>query len=312
MSRETKNWILLITLAGVWGSSFILMKRGMFTNEGEPIFSDTQVAALRITIAGIVLLPFALKALKQIQTLKEFLFLTIVGTCGNLIPAYLFTYAETGISSGYAGMLNSFTPIFTMIIGYSVFKNRLTLIQVVGLFIGTVGIVLLVLAGNQTGENLKITGSWWHVSAIVLATFLYGISLNTIKYTLQKFKAIEITSLAFFIVLIPSSLSTIQLGTITTIQTNSHAMEGLGYISILSVIGTVLAVILFNKLISASSTLFASSVTYFIPIVAVFIGLSYGEHINIGQIGSMAVVLFGVFIANYWMILFKNKKSGSI
>lgn len=300
MSRETKNWIILLLLACVWGSSFILMKRGMFTNKGEPIFSDAQVAALRITIAGLVLLPFALKALKQIQTLKEFLFLTIVGTCGNLIPAYLFTYAETGISSGYAGMLNSFTPIFTMIIGFSVFKNRLTLIQVIGLLIGTIGIVLLVLAGNQTGENLKITGSWQHVSAIVLATFLYGISLNTIKYTLQKFKAIEITSLAFFIVLIPSSFSTIQLGTITTIQTNSHAMEGLGYISILSIIGTALAVILFNKLITASSTLFASSVTYFIPIVAVFIGLSFGEHINLGQIGSMIVVLSGVFIANYW------------
>lgn len=307
MSKGTKNWIILLLLACVWGSSFILMKRGMFTSEGEVIFSDAQVAALRITIAGIVLIPFALKALKQIQTLKEFLFLTIVGICGNLIPAYLFTYAETGVSSGYAGMLNSFTPIFTMIIGFFIFKNRLTLIQVIGLLIGTIGIVLLVLAGNKMGENLKTTGSWWHISAIVLATFLYGISLNTIKYTLQKFKAIEITSLAFFIVLIPATLSAVQLGTINTIQTNSHAVEGLGYILILSIIGTALAVILFNKLISASSTLFASSVTYFIPIVAVFIGLSYREQINIGQIGSMVVVLFGVFIANYWGTLFQKK-----
>lgn len=307
MGKDTKNWIMLLLLACVWGSSFILMKRGMYTNEGEPIFSDAQVAALRITIAGLVLLPFAFKALKQIQTPKEFLFLTIVGTCGNLIPAYLFTYAETGISSGYAGMLNSFTPIFTMIIGFFVFKNRLTLIQIIGLLIGTFGIVLLVLAGNQTGENLKIAGSWWHVFSIVIATFLYGISLNTIKYTLQKFKAIEITSLAFFIVLIPATLSTAQLGTTNTIQTNPHAMEGLGYISVLSIIGTASAVILFNKLISDSSTLFASSVTYFIPIVAVFIGLSYGEHINIGQIGSMVIVLFGVFIANYWGIFFHKK-----
>ena len=149
MSKETKNWILLLTLACVWGSSFILMKRGMFSLSGEPIFSDGQVASLRIGIAGLILSPFAIRALKQIQTWKEFLSLAIVGALGNLIPAYLFTYAETGISSGYAGMLNSFAPIFTMIVGIVVFKNKLTLIQWVGLLIGTIGIILLILADGR-------------------------------------------------------------------------------------------------------------------------------------------------------------------
>lgn len=309
MSRETKNWILLITLAGVWGSSFILMKRGMFSLDGHPIFSDGQVASLRIGIAGLVLSPFAIRALKQIQTWKEFLSLAIVGILGNLIPAYLFTYAETGISSGYAGMLNSFAPIFTMLVGIIIFKNRLTFMQWIGLFIGTIGIILLILADDHRSENLKITGSWIHVVAIVIATFFYGVSLNTIKFTLQKFKAFEITSLALFIVTLPAIITGGFLNTFETIQTNPYAMEGLGFILILSLVGTAISLILYNKLIQSSSTLFASSVTYFMPIVAVFIGLSFGEHINFNQIGAMIVVLLGVFIANYWMILFRKKKT---
>lgn len=307
MGKDAKNWGLLLILAGIWGSSFILMKRGMFTSDEEPIFSAAQVGALRMTIAGIVLLPFAIRNLKHIQNLKEVILLGVVGFSGNFFPSFLFTYAQTGISSGYTGMLNSFTPIFTMLIGFFVFKNRLTYIQLIGLFIGTIGIVLLILSGNTPNKSIQLSGSLLPVLAVVLATLFYAISLTTIKFTLQKFKAIEITSLAFFIVLFPSLFALLKLDTIQTIQTNPHALEGLGFISILSIVGTAFAVLLFNKLISNSSTLFSSSVTYFIPIVAVLIGMSIGEHINILQIGAMTIVLLGVFIANYWKALFGKK-----
>jgi len=307
MGKDAKNWMLLLILAGIWGSSFVLMKRAMFTLDGEAIFSSHQVAAIRMTIAGIVLLPFAIKGLKQIQTFKEVVLLTIVGLSGNFFPAYLFTYAQTGVSSGYAGMLNSLTPIFTMVIGLLVFKNRLSLIQFIGLGIGSIGIVSLIISGNNSIENLKLSGSWLHILAVVVATLCYSISLTTIKFTLQKFKAIEITSLAFLMVLIPSVFSFFQLNTISEIRFNKNALEGLAYIALLSVVGTAFAVLLFNKLISNSSALFASSVTYFIPIVALLIGVSIGEKINILQIGAMTIVLLGVFIANYWNVLFGKK-----
>lgn len=294
-----KGWLLLILLAGVWGSSFILMKKGMHTSEGFPIFSDVQVGALRMLIAGLVLAPFAIYHIRKIKTPSQFFMLAIVGFAGNFFPAFLFTYAETGLSSGYAGMLNSFTPIFTIIIGFFIFKIRLTPLQIVGVLIGTIGIVLLMIAG----KNLTITGTWYHIFAIVLATLLYGISLNTIKHTLQSFKAVEITSLAFFIVLGPAIFVNFYAGTWSTIKTNEFAMEGLGYIAILAIVGTALAVIVFNQIISYSSALFASSVTYFIPIVAVIIGVYYGERIGWSQVGSMGVVLIGVFIANYWVQL---------
>jgi drug/metabolite transporter (DMT)-like permease len=292
--KTYKSWFLLILLAFIWGSSFILMKLGMFTAEGKAIFSDTQVAALRMLIAALALLPFAIKALNKLKSARNLLLLTLVGFAGNFLPAFLFTYAETGLSSGYAGMLNSFVPIFALVIGFVVFKNKLTTLQVSGIAIGTLGIILLTLSG----ADLSLSGSWTHVGAILIATLCYAISVNTIKYTLQHLSGLEITALSFTLTIVPSIIINLYSGTLEAIQTNEYAYQGLGFIIILSVVGTAFAVVLFNVLISNSSVLFASSVTYLIPVVAVIIGLSFNEHINIYQIGSMAIVLTGVFVAN--------------
>ncbi len=267
----------------------------MFDSNGAILFTDVQVGALRMLIAGTVLIPFALKAIKKIESYRDLLLLAIVGFCGNFFPAFLFTFAENGLSSGFAGMLNSFTPIFTILIGFFIFKTRLSSLQVLGVLIGTTGIILLMLAGKQ----ISMTGTWMHILAIVLATFFYAISLNTIKHTLQHFKAIEITSLAFLTVWIPSLFISYQANTWSTLQVNPNAMEGLVYISILAIVGTAFAVLIFNQVISYSSALFASSVTYFIPVVAVIIGLNFNEKISLLQIGAMIVVFAGVFIANY-------------
>jgi drug/metabolite transporter (DMT)-like permease len=294
MSKRTLSWILLIVLAIIWGSSFILMKRAMYATTGETIFSDSQVGAMRMVIAGIVLLPFALVHLSQLRDWKTVGKLAIVGFCGNFFPAFLFTYSETGISSGYAGMLNSCTPIFALLIGALVFKDRLTKIQLLGVFIGTIGVVSLMISG----QNLSISGNWTHVFAIVIATTCYAISLNTIRHTLSHLKSFQIASLAFLITLLPSILIALQQDVVGTLQTHPKALEGLTAIVILSVVGTAFALIIFNRLIALSSVIFASSVTYLIPIVAVIIGFSFGETINGWQIAAMSVTILGVFIAN--------------
>lgn len=294
MSKQAISWILLIFLACIWGSSFILMKKGMFSEDGSVIFSSQQVGSLRMLIAALILLPISISKLKLLN-IKNIIFFAIVGFCGNFFPAYLFTFAETGISSGLAGMLNSFTPIFTIIIGFIIFKNKLTNKQLFGTFIGTVGIVALVL----TGKNASLTGDWEHIFAIVLATLLYAISLNTIKYKLSSYNSYEITSLAFFSILPFSIFGFFATDTIATIRSNAMALNGLIYIFILSIVGTALAVLIFNRIIAYSSALFASSVTYFIPIVAVVIGFGFGESITIWQVISMLVILFGVIVANF-------------
>ena len=304
MSKELRSWFLLIILACIWGSSFILMKKSMFTTDHENIFSHNQVGSLRMLIASLVLLPFALKGIKRLKIKQNVIPLLIVGVFGSFIPAFLFTYAETGISSGYAGMLNSFTPIFALIIGFLVFKDRLTKIQLTGVAIGAIGVVSLMLAG----QDLSIKGDFSHVIAIVIATLMYAISLNTIKHKLQHLKGIEITSLSFLLILIPGLIVTATNGSLSTITTNEFALQGLLYLSALSIIGTAIAVVLFNQLITNSSVLFASSVTYLIPIVAVIIGYSFGETINSQQVISMLIVLFGIFLSNMLPKLLARKK----
>jgi len=295
MKKDPGGWLMLALLACIWGGSFILMKRGMETPSGEAIFSDSQVAALRMLIAGLVMLPFGIASLKKIRRGKQIVSLIVVGFCGNFFPAFLFTFAETKLSSGLAGMLNSFTPFFTLLIGYFIFRQALKLRQSIGLLIAFGGITLLVLSDSGISNN----GSWLHVGAIVLATVFYGTSLNTIKHTLADFKSWEITSLAFSFVAIPAGVAAYFTGTFTTIQTNEHAMEGLGYIAILSLLGTCLALLLFNSIIARTSAVFASSVTYFIPFVAVLFGVFFnGELFGMMQLAAMMVVLSGVYIAN--------------
>lgn len=293
MSKQTISWLLLLLLACIWGSSFILMKKGMFAEDGTAIFSSEQVGSLRMLIAALALLPISIGKLKKLSW-KNILPLAIVGFCGNFFPAFLFTYAETGISSGLAGMLNSFTPIFTIIIGFLFFKTKLTNKQIIGTVIGTLGIIALVL----TGKTASLNGDWDHILAIVLATLLYAISLTTIKNKLSNFNSFEITSLAFLIIF-PFSIGGFFLtDTIQTFNSNPMAYQGIFYVIILSIVGTALAVVLFNRIIAFSSALFASSVTYFIPIVAVLIGFTFGETINLWQVLSMLIVLSGVIIAN--------------
>ncbi|MCC6700925.1 MAG: EamA family transporter [Fluviicola sp.] len=295
MSRDLKSWLLLILLACIWGSSFILMKRGMISLDGSPIFSDTQVGALRMSIAGLVMLPFGWMARKKITSMKQVLSLLVVGIFGNFFPAFLFTFAETKLSSGLAGMLNSFTPFFTLLIGWMIFKQGLKWQQVIGLVIAFGGIVLLVGLGDTTTSQEDFI----YIGAIMLATVMYGTSLNTIKHILSAFKSWEITALAFSLVAIPAWLSSYFTGTFEVISTNKYALEGLGFITILSVVGTCLALVIFNRIIALKSAVFASSVTYVIPIVAVLMGVMFlKETFHLLQLAGMLVVISGVFIAN--------------
>lgn len=275
----------------------------MFNEQHEAIFSSTQVGAMRMLIAGLVLLPFSVQVLRQLKERKDLLYFSIVGVCGNFIPAFLFTYAETHISSGLAGIMNSFTPIFTLLIGFLFFANKITRFQVIGTIIGFGGITVLVITGGDVSADSK---ELLPSLAIVLATLLYGISLNTIKFKLAAYKPIHVAAGGFATVFIPSVIGFFAFDTISVFKQHPDAMNGFVSIAILAVVGTAFAVFLFNGIIQSSSALFASSVTYLIPIVAVIIGTYFKESITKTQVFSMFIVIFGVLLANYGHLLFKK------
>jgi drug/metabolite transporter (DMT)-like permease len=294
MNQKTQAWFYLILLSFIWGSSFILMKRGMHSLDGTPIFSSLQVGVLRIVIAGIVLLPLIILNIKKVQSKKDWLYFLIVGYFGNFFPALLFTYAEEGLSSGLTAIIDSLTPVFTVLIGVYFFKQYIKSFQILGLSIAFVGVYLLILFGN----TVSFSGNLQHIISVVLATICYGISINTIKFKLTNYSAMEIASLSFATSILPSLFITFFAGTYQVLQANPKALEGLFFISILSIVGTAVALFLFNKLIAISSTIFSTSVSYIIPIVAVLIGTQFGEQIHFLQIVAMIIILSGIYLVN--------------
>ncbi len=278
----------------VWGSSFILIKRGLFTPQGTTLFSGIQVGALRIVFAAMFMLPFVWKYLKLLKKDNILPFL-VVGFCGNAIPSLLFATAQTEIPSALAGMLNGMVPLFSLLIAFFVFHVKVKSWQVAGLLLGLFASIGLMLnSGGEIPGEINI----WYALLVVLATICYAISLNTIKQYLQEESTIAITGVALIIVC-PLGLGLLYATDfIETAQQVDGAWMGIGSIALLAVFGTALALLLFNKLVQETNTIFASSVTYLIPLVAISWGISDGEEFNFAQIAFAGLMLGGIVLIN--------------
>lgn len=286
LNKKTWQFATLATLAIIWGSSFILMKRGMET------FTDMEVAALRVFIAFLVLLPISIPNLKHLK--GKFLFpLICSGILGNALPAFLFTKAQTVIPSSLSGMLNSLTPLLTLLAGVLFFGIKTNRMNVAGVLIGLIGAMGLLFNGRAAFVNAEIL----HGSLVILATLCYAFSVNIIKIYLRDLNAAIITSVALFIV---GPFCGIYLFSTDFLSSfgKENAFTNFGYIVLLGVIGTSVSVIIFNFLIKKTSAVFASSVTYFIPVVAIAWGTFDGEVISLMQVLWIAVILSGVYMVN--------------
>ncbi len=290
INLNNKAWqlITLVFLSLIWGSSFILMKKGLRS------YSHDQVAALRIFISFLAFLPFGIKNLKKVS--KENIYsLLIVGFIGSTIPAFLFTKAQTNIDSALAGILNSITPLFTLIIGLIFYKSTAKLINAVGIFLGLIGALGLIM---YTSSNSNILGNVNYYSLyVVLATICYGINVNQVKYKIKGLNGLELTSMAFMFVGPFAGIYLLFTDFSFALSTNDY-MLNLGYIAILAVIGTVMALVIFNTLIQYTSALFGASVTYIIPIFAIAWGIFDGEKLTIIQFLWIGLILTGVYLVN--------------
>ena len=288
MNTKAINWIILIALALTWGSSFILMKRGM------DVYSSEEVAALRIFIAFLFLSPLIFKHVKK-PLLKHWKGFVGMGVLGNFIPAFLFTKAETGISSSLTGMLNSLTPLFTLLLGVLLFKTKTRWINVVGILIGFLGAIGLLMVGkSENMSNNLLFGLF-----VVLATFCYALSVNIIKKELNEVNSVTATVWAMMFIGPLAGIYLFGFTDFTTkLVTNPMAYNSLGYIVILAVFGTALSVIVFNVLIRNTNALFASSVTYLIPIVALVWGILDGEDVQVLHFVWIIFILLGVYLVN--------------
>jgi drug/metabolite transporter (DMT)-like permease len=283
-------WGLLGVLSLIWGTSFILMKKGLV------VFSAMELGATRVSVAALLLLPFALREIGRVER-RHLKWLALSGTVGTLIPAFLFAYAETKLASGLAGVLNALTAVFVLLVGALLFGQRLTGLRVLGIGLGLLGtVVLMLLGGSGDSGAAGAAGSAWYGGYIVLATIGYGLSVNVIKHRLHALTPVAVTSLLLLIIGGPA-LAYLLLGTgfVHKLATVPGAWPAFGYIALLATMSTAVATVLFNMLIQRSTALFASSSTYLIPVVALTWGALDGETFNLWHAAGMVIILAGVF-----------------
>ncbi len=279
--------ILLAVLSVIWGSSFILMKKGL------EAFSPTQVGTVRIFFAFLVLLPFAFPYIKNIfkENWKKILLLGIIA---NLIPAILFAAAETGLSSSMTGVLNAITPMMTLIIGSIFYKNVIHKRQTFGLIIAFAGSITLSFVGTAG----KIDSFNFHSLYVIAATVCYGFGLNMVRKHFVKIKSIALSALTMFSIGPIALIYLLTTDFFHRLSNHPGAWGSLGYIFLLGAVGTGFALILFNRLIQTTSAVMASSVTYLIPIIAVVWGVIDGEPFFMLHIVAMILIIAGVFLVN--------------
>lgn len=287
MRERLINWGLFIVLCFIWGSSFMLMKLGI--HELDPY----QVASIRLFSAGLVLFPFAFKALQQIPRNKVF-YAILSGLLGSFFPAYLFTIAQTRIDSSLAGILNALTPLFTIILGVLFFRLKASGRKWTGIIIGFIGLSLLPFAANK-GISLN---DFSYALLVLLATVFYGINVNMVGNYLKSVNSLHIAALAFVFLMIPSAIILYVTGYFEHSLTDPRLVKATAASAVLGVMGTAVASIIFYMLLKRAGALFASTVTYGIPFVAIFWGLIDNETITALQVGCLGIILSGVYLAN--------------
>jgi drug/metabolite transporter (DMT)-like permease len=279
---------LLLLLSLIWGTSFILIKQGL------KVFAPDEVGAIRVAAASIFMFPFALTRLKELKG-NDYLKLLASGLMGIFIPAFLFAFAQTRLDSSVAGILNTLTPLFTMIIGALLFKQRFGVLAIVGILLGFGGALILIF--TRSGGNIGTINIF--ALPIVVACFFYASNLNLIKFKIKDIPSLTITS-GSLLLIGPLALAYLFVFTDFTQKFSTHptAWTAFGFIVLLGLMSTAVATLIFNRLVKISTPMFTSSVTYILPIVGVMWGLLDGERLQSGHFMGMVAILIGVYLAN--------------
>ncbi|MEZ4950866.1 MAG: DMT family transporter [Saprospiraceae bacterium] len=280
------SWLLLIVLSLTWGSSYILIKRGLVAFE-PPSGNRSQTPGFCAAFVPLLVI------LKRKITWKNWKLYFLVGLTGNAIPALMFAIAQTQLSSALTGVLNSVTPLATFVIGFLLFKLPFKSHKLLGVVVGLAGAFLLIWFGKESGA----ASNPFYAGFVLVAAICYAISSNTVATNLKGFGSIEISG-ASFVMISPLAIGIfIYSGVWETTITHPEGWASFGYISLLALAGTVMASILFYKLVHLTGAVFSSFVSYLMPVVATSWGILDGEPVTLYSLSGMVLILLGVYIA---------------
>lgn len=286
-SKKINQILILCILGLIWGSSFILMKKALTT------YTPIEITLYRIFVVFLVFFPLGIKSFFKIQK-KTGYFLLLSAIIGSVIPYFLFIKAQTKIDSSLNGILNSITPLFTLLFGVILFKQKTNFRAVIGVVVGLIGatsLIFLSASGNIFSSSIL------YALFPVLGSACYALNINIIKTYLQDIPALKITSWSFiFIGPIAGLLLFFETDFTNNLTDNDPNYLNFICINILGILGSGLAFWVFNLLIKETSSVFASSVTYLIPIVAIFWGVIDGEVFGIVQFYLCLVIFCGIYL----------------
>ena len=287
MNDYNKKWFYLAILSLIWGSSFILIKKGLVG------LNSVQLASLRMIFAASVIYIYSYNSIKKIPK-KSWKWIVITAYLGTFFPVYLISYGQTEIESGLASIITTVTPINTLIIGIIFFSLTFSIKQLLGLFIGLVGAVLLLYEASETSLNSNIYFSFF----IYLTTVGYAASVNLIKKYLTNIPPEAVTA-GIFLSISPPAIIVLYFSDFTDLNFQDPLiLKSIFFVLVLGVFGSAIAQTLFNKFVKISSPIFASAVTYTMPVVAIFWALIDGEILSIMQFFATAIILIGVYLVN--------------
>jgi len=282
------KWIYLGVLAIIWGSSFILMKKALLG------ITPYQLGALRTIFTAFFLFSVGFKAIKKIDK-RQWKWLILSGFLGSFFPAFFFAIAETEIDSSVASILNSLVPLNTVLMGFAVFGIASTKRQIVGVIIGFIGTALLILKGAALNPDQN----YLYALFVIVSTVMYAANVNIIKRYLQNVKPLHIAVGNYVGIIIPAIVVLFWSDFfIDNTYAHPNFKMALVYVGILSFFGTAMAKVLFNNLIQISTPVFASSVTYLMPIVALIWGVLDGEGFSWLQALASLIILVGVYLSH--------------
>ena len=284
---KLNKWFYLAALSFIWGSSFILIKKGLVG------LTAIELGSIRIIISALALIPFTFNRLKEI-TFKQWKWIIISAFVGSFFPAFLFAFAEQEIDSSVASILNSIVPLNTIIIGLVLFGIKSTKRQIIGVLLGFFGAYQLIISGM----NLNPDQNYFYSGLVIICSFLYAFNVNIIKKYLQELSAVAIATGHFIVILIPSIIVLLISDFNFEKLQSPETQTSLFYVVLLAIFGTTLAKILFNKLINISSAVFASSVTYSMLIVSIFWGILDGENFSFNQLFATVIIILGILLTN--------------
>lgn len=286
MKLLENKWFILTILALTWGSSFILIKKSLVA------FTPYQVGSVRVIVSGIILLPFSAKVFRKTDR-RTFMWMVLAGAMGNFIPMYLFPMAQMHVTSSMAGILDSLVPVFVLLLGYVFFRIHSKPVQWTGILLGFAGAAaLMYLPGTNGGSNHA-----GYALLIVLATLFYAGSALIVSKKLEQIPAVSLSAAIYAIWMIPALIVFyFSEPEKVLIHDSATLWHSAGYLGILSVVGTALAMLLYYKLIQKTSAVFASTVTYLIPLVSVFWGVLEGEHFSFWHAAGGLLILTGIYL----------------